>query len=98
MYSCEFSNISIFLPTFREETLCDQMQAYTLRVNTRQNHSVILSKMCAIDHTMISLLVTPTCSEHYFDTRTVYLLLFCTMTNKFTINPYPANVENRVSS
>lgn len=69
----------IFLLTFREEPLCDQMHAYTLldrlRVNTRQNHSVILSKMCAIDHTMISLLRTRTCSEHYFNTCAVYLLL-----------------------
>jgi hypothetical protein len=84
--------LSLFFPTFRGETLSDQMHAYTLLdrllVNTRQNHSVILSKMCAIDHTMISLLRTHTCSEKYFNTCAVYLLLsiFYTMTNKFTIN------------
>jgi len=34
----------------------------------------------------------------YFNNCTVHILLFSTMTNKCIINPYPANVENMVSS
>jgi hypothetical protein len=43
-----------------------------------------------IDHTLKYIF--------YFNTCIVHLLLFCIITNKRTINPYPANVKNMVSS